>query len=260
MNNLINELDLSKEYLEHFEHQCSLMAGNFETRRINFHAFTDKSRVSPYIEDFIHERNLHTIAFSDSVSLHQCGVVKHIYNRFASSHTIINPFERTADGKYKIFEDQPAGKLDLPRAEYYRRMETVVEAMRASLLSDVFIIGANAITMKGEIVSIDGEGNRVAGMMCGPKHVIVVVGRNKICLDLDEALKRIRNVAAPLNYIRHINKHHNRYNDLPCVQRGKCFDCTHPRSACRKIAIVRGEVEFNADRIHLLVVNDELGL
>ena len=75
--------------------------------------------------------------------------------------------------------------------------------MRASLLSDVFIIGANAITMKGEIVSIDGEGNRVAGMMCGPKHVIVVVGRNKICLDLDEALKRIRNVAAPLNYIRH---------------------------------------------------------
>ena len=141
-----------------------------------------------------------------------------------------------------------------------REVLNVVESMRASLLSDVFIIGANAITMKGEIVSIDGEGNRVAGMMCGPKHVIIVVGRNKICLDLDQALKRIRNVAAPLNYIRHINKHHNRYNDLPCVQRGKCFDCTHPRSACRKIAVIRGEVEFNADRIHLLVVNNDLGL
>lgn len=137
---------------------------------------------------------------------------------------------------------------------------TVVEAMRQTLLSDVLIIGANAITLKGEIVSIDGSGNRVAGMMFGPKHVIIVVGANKICMDLDEALKRIRNVAAPLNYIRHINKHHNRYDELPCVQKGKCFDCVHPRSACRKIAIMRGEVEFNADRTHLLVVNDNLGL
>lgn len=163
-------------------------------------------------------------------------------------------------GKYKVFEDQPTGKLDLPRDEYYRRMGTVVEAMRQTLLSDVLIIGANAITLKGEIVSIDGSGNRVAGMMFGPKHVIIVVGANKICMDLDEALKRIRNVAAPLNYIRHINKHHNRYDELPCVQKGKCFDCVHPRSACRKIAIMRGEVEFNADRTHLLVVNDNLGL
>ena len=257
----IDERNLAQERHTHFLHQCTLMEKTFGARRINFHPVTDKHDVAPFITSFIHQRNLRTIAFSDSVSLHECDVYRQVAEQFGGpDHRIINPFERTPDGKYKVFEDQPTGKLDLPRDEYYRRMGTVVEAMRQTLLSDVLIIGANAITLKGEIVSIDGSGNRVAGMMFGPKHVIIVVGANKICMDLDEALKRIRNVAAPLNYIRHINKHHNRYDELPCVQKGKCFDCVHPRSACRKIAIMRGEVEFNADRTHLLVVNDNLGL
>ncbi len=259
---MINEKDLSEEYRCHFEHQCALMKDNFERRRINFHPCFSHGEISSFITRFIDDRKLKKIAFSDSVSLHQCGIYSTVEQNFSSSdYDIINPFKRTDDGKYKVFEDQPLGeKLDLPREEYYRRMALVVEQMRQTLLSDVLIIGANAITLKGEIVSIDGSGNRVAGMMFGPKHVIVIVGMNKICLDLDEALKRIRNIAAPLNYIRHNLKHHNRYNELPCVQRGKCFDCSHPRSACRKIAIMRGEVEFNSDRTHLLVVNENLGL
>lgn len=256
----MNEIDLTAELYSHFEHQCALMMDAFSKRRINFHPISSKDGVNDFINEFIENHAINKIAFSDSVSLHQCCVYKNIYEHF-SDKEIINPFERTEDGKYRVFADQPEGqKLNLPRDEYYRRMGEVVEKMRQTLLSDVLIIGANAITLKGEIISIDGSGNRVSGMFFGPKHVIIVVGRNKICLDQDEALKRIRNVAAPLNYIRHMNKHHNRYDELPCVLRGRCFDCSHERSACRKIAIMRGEVEFNADRTHLLVVNDDLGL
>lgn len=256
----MNEIDITSELAMHFDSQCGLMADVFKKRRINFHPIYSKDGVNEFINEFISSHPIDKIAFSDSVSLHQCGVYQFVYERF-SDKEIINPFERTADGKYKVFADQPEGqKLNLPRDEYYRRMGEVVEKMRQTLLSDLLIIGANAITLKGEIISIDGSGNRVSGMLFGPRHVLIVVGRNKICLDSDEALKRIRNVAAPLNYIRHINKHHNRYDELPCVQRGKCFDCSHERSACRKIVIMRGEVEFNVDRTHLLVVNDDLGL
>lgn len=261
MDYRIDETDLANEYALHFEHQCELMKNNFERRRINFHPFQNRSQAADFIVDFIKDRGLNDIAFSDSVTLHQAGIYKAVESEFEKTRNIINPFKRTADGKYMVFADQPLGeKLDLPRDEYYKRMATVVEGMRKTLISDVLIIGANAVTLSGEIVSIDGSGNRVAGMMFGPKHVIVVVGRNKICLDTESALQRIRNVAAPLNYIRHNMKHHNRYHELPCVMKGKCFDCSSPRSACRKIAIMRGEVEFNADRTHLVMVNEDLGL
>ncbi len=126
----IDERNLAQERHTHFLHQCTLMEKTFGARRINFHPVTDKHDVAPFITSFIHQRNLRTIAFSDSVSLHECDVYRQVAEQFGGpDHRIINPFERTPDGKYKIFEDQPTGKLDLPRDEYYRRMGTVVEAM-----------------------------------------------------------------------------------------------------------------------------------
>ena len=125
----IDERNLAQERHTHFLHQCTLMEKTFGARRINFHPVTDKHDVAPFITSFIHQRNLRTIAFSDSVSLHECDVYRQVAEQFGGpDHRIINPFERTPDGKYKIFEDQPTGKLDLPRDEYYRRMGTVVEA------------------------------------------------------------------------------------------------------------------------------------
>ena len=163
-------------------------------------------------------------------------------------------------GSYRYLVMPPPGRLDLPYDEYYEKVSQYVEKMRKTLLSDVFIIGANAITMDGEIVSVDGSGNRVAGMIFGPRKVIVVVGRNKIVKDTDAAMWRIHNVSAPLNYIRHNEKHHNRYHDLPCMKIGRCVKCSHPRSACMSTVIVRGAVEFNKDRIHLVIINEDLGL
>lgn len=114
--------------------------------------------------------------------------------------------------------------------------------------------------MDGEIVSVDGSGNRVSGMIFGPKKVIIIVGRNKIVRDYDSAVDRIHNFVAPINYIRHNEKHHNRYHDLPCVKNGICAKCSHPRSACMNTVIVRGAVEYNKDRIHLIIVNKDLGI
>ena len=76
------------------------------------------------------------------------------------------------DGKYKIFGKLPPGKLDLPYDEYYTLVEKLIEKMRETLLTDLFVIGANAVTMNGEIVSIDGSGNRVAEMIFGPRKYI----------------------------------------------------------------------------------------
>ena len=98
-----------------------------------------------------------------------------IYNFFKKSdYKIINPFERWKDGKYKILGKLPPGKLDLPHDEYYALVEKLIDKMRETLLTDLFVIGANAITMNGEIVSIGGSGNRVAGMIFGPKKKLLI--------------------------------------------------------------------------------------
>ncbi len=251
----IDEVDLKQERNYIFLKQISHLKKIFLKRRINVYGCNGKKEVYQAINTIIHNHKIKSVGFSDSVTLHQLD----IFNFLKFDYKIINPFERYEDGKLKIFGKLPPGKLDLPYDEYYTLVEKLINKMRETLLTDLFVIGANAITMNGEIVSIDGSGNRVAGMIFGPKKVIIIVGKNKIVKDLDQALYRIKNIAAPLNYIRHINKHHNRFDELPCVKLGYCVDCNHPRSACYNTVIVRGAVEINKDRIHLIIVNENLG-
>ena len=124
-----DELDLKAEYSSHFQHQCNLMSKAFQGRRINFHPFENKEEVAPFICDFIKNHEAQKVGFSDGVTLHQCSVFDAV-NKMKGIE-VINPFERTSDGKYKVFEDQPIGeKLNLPRDEYYRRMAIVVDRMR----------------------------------------------------------------------------------------------------------------------------------
>lgn len=100
-----------------------------------------------------------------------------------------------------------------------------VEKRYKQLTCDVFLTGANAITLEGEIINRDAFGNRVAAMMFGPKKVIIVAGINKIVQDAGEAERRIRKRAAPLN-----NKRYELPN--PCVQTGECRDCNSPKRIC----------------------------
>jgi hypothetical protein len=118
------------------------------------------------------------------------------------------------------------------------------------MLSDVFICSSNAVTLKGELVNVDGTGNRVAAMIFGPKKVIVVAGTNKIVRDLDEADKRIKLVAAPMN-----NKRLGIQN--PCATLGECADCNNSSRICNITTIISRRPSLTD--FHVLIVGESLG-
>ena len=124
------------------------------------------------------------------------------------------------------------------------------ESLMAAYDADVFLSSANAMTNDGIMVNIDGNSNRVSCIAQGPKKVVFIVGMNKICSDLDEAIKRARNVAAPANAPRFDVK-------TPCKVTGKCADCKSPDTICCQFLITR--YSRHEGRIHVILVNDTLG-
>jgi hypothetical protein len=126
----------------------------------------------------------------------------------------------------------------------------ILEIRKSQMTSDLFLSSANAITLNGELVNIDGIGNRVNSTNFGPGKVILVVGYNKIVEDVQEAIKRIKNVAAPLN-ARRLNI------DVPCAKAGKCVDCNSPNRICRVIVI--HERKPSLTDILIILVGEELG-
>ena len=128
------------------------------------------------------------------------------------------------------------------------------EDKRAAMLkaydADYFLTSANAITEDGIMVNIDGNSNRVSAIAQGPKHVIAIVGMNKVCDDVDGAMKRARNVAAPINA--------QRFGlSTPCAKTGSCMDCKSPDTICCQFLITR--FSRHEGRIHVILVNDSLG-
>lgn len=124
------------------------------------------------------------------------------------------------------------------------------EAMLAGYGADVFLSSANAMSEDGVIINIDGNANRVSAIANGPKKVIFVVGMNKICPDVDSAMKRARGVAAPTNA--------QRFGlSTPCSKTGSCMNCKSPDTICCQILVTR--YSRHAGRIHVIIVNDSLG-
>jgi len=129
-------------------------------------------------------------------------------------------------------------------------MEDKRAAMLAAYDADFFLSSANAMTEDGELVNIDGNSNRVSAICQGPKKVLFIVGMNKVCSDLDHAMKRARNVAAPINA--------QRFGlETPCAKTGACMDCKSPDTICCQFLITR--FSRHQGRIHVILVNDELG-
>ena len=123
-------------------------------------------------------------------------------------------------------------------------------AMLAAYDADVFLASANAITEDGIMVNIDGNSNRVSAIAQGPRKVVFIVGMNKVCSDPDTAMKRARNVAAPINAQRFgLN--------TPCCKTGACMDCKSPDTICCQFLITR--FSRHRDRIHVILVNGNLG-
>ena len=147
-------------------------------------------------------------------------------------------------GLVKALKEGPYNFID--RNEYEDKRKAMLMAYDA----DVFLASANAMTKDGIMVNIDGNANRVSALAYGPKKVIIIAGMNKICDDLDGAMKRARNVAAPINTQRFgIN--------TPCTKAGACFDCKSPDTICCQFLITR--FSRHTGRIHVILVNDNLG-
>ncbi len=123
-------------------------------------------------------------------------------------------------------------------------------AMLAAYDADVFLSSVNAMTEDGILINIDGNSNRVSAIAQGPKKVLFIVGMNKVCDDVDGAIKRARSVAAPTNA--------QRFGlSTPCAKTGSCMDCKSPDTICCQFLITR--FSRHAGRIHVILVNDSLG-
>jgi hypothetical protein len=128
--------------------------------------------------------------------------------------------------------------------------EKILEIRKQQAASDLFLSSANAVTLNGELVNIDGIGNRVNAINFGPGKVILVAGYNKIVKDVQEGIERIKNVSAPLN-ARRLNI------DVPCAKVGKCVDCNSPNRICRTLVI--HERKPSETDILIILVGEELG-
>ena len=128
--------------------------------------------------------------------------------------------------------------------------EERTQALKRCLTADVFLCGANALSLDGQMVNIDGTGNRVAAIAYGPDTILVIAGMNKVCDTLDDAVTRARTVAAPMNKQRFPFK-------TPCEVTGACADCKSEESICNQILITRNCRP--AGRIKFILVGEELG-
>ena len=132
-----------------------------------------------------------------------------------------------------------------------RTPEERMAMLHQALTCDTFLMSSNAISEDGQLVNIDGMGNRVAALCFGPKQVIVVAGMNKVAADLDSAIARARHIAAPANAQRFNGK-------TPCSASGQCADCTSPDCICAQMVVTR--FCKVPGRIKVVLVGEELGL
>lgn len=153
---------------------------------------------------------------------------------------------------------QQIGLMDAVNAGNYNALdrdqaatpEERVAIMRRCLDADYFITGANAMSLTGEMVNIDGTGNRVSAIVWGPKYIVVIAGINKVCDTLDDAVRRARTVASPMNKQRFLG-------GSPCSVSGTCADCKTPGCICNQLLITRRSQP--AGRIKIIIVGEELG-
>ena len=177
------------------------------------------------IDQILPAINVKSVSYGDSLTLFETGVLKFFKKK--SKITLIDTFDKKAS------------------------REEIIERRRNALLSDLFFSGANAVVEFGALVNLDMVGNRVGGMVFGPKWVVIMVGRNKIVSDLEQAMERIKNLAAPANAIRHEQK-------TPCVKTSYCMDCSSPARICNVWTI--HEKSYPKGRIKVILINQDLGL
>lgn len=159
-------------------------------------------------------------------------------------------------GSMTLFE---TGVIDLLRSGKYNFLDRYKEGLtagdmkkifRESFSADAYLVSSNAITEEGELYNVDGNGNRVAAMLYGPDKVIVVVSYNKIVKNIDEAIRRNREISAPANCKRLSRK-------TPCTEVGYCMDCKSPDRICNDYVVIKRQGVKG--RIHILILEENFG-
>ncbi len=163
-----------------------------------------------------------SIAWGGSESVKECGLMDAIHN-----------------GDYHIID-----RMDAKTPEEQRQMYARI------VLSDYFLMSSNAITLEGELVNIDGNGNRVAALVHGPQNIIIIAGMNKITADIESAYKRVKVNACPANAVR-------LKRNIPCAVTGACGNCLADECFCNQIVITRRSGQKN--RIKVILVGESLG-
>ena len=151
----------------------------------------------------------------------------------------------------KLLTLQQEGKITIIDPYSAKDPDENYERRRQGLLSDVFFLSSNAMTTDGELANIDGTGNRVAALTFGPKKVVVLVGKNKLTDNLEDAITRVKEVACPKNAVRLGKK-------TPCALTGKCCDCLLPKETICS-AIVTNRFNQNPGRVHVILIDEDLG-
>jgi len=152
-------------------------------------------------------------------------------------------------GLYDALKDSPSLKA-LDTYDKTISRDEVLERRRQALLVDLFISGTNAVTETGILVNLDMIGNRAGAITFGPKHVLILAGRNKIVPDVGSAMERIKDYAAPVNARRLAKK-------TPCARTSLCRDCDVPDRICNTWVIT--EKSFPKDRIKVVLINEDMG-
>ncbi|WP_024615863.1 lactate utilization protein [Clostridium sp. Ade.TY] len=173
------------------------------------------------IEEIVSEDSL--VSCGGSMTLFEAGVMEHLRS-----------------GRYKFLDRYKEGIT----------REEVVNMFKESFFADAYFTSSNAVTENGELYNVDGNGNRVAAMLYGPEKVIVICGVNKIVKDVEEAIKRNRECAAPINAKR-LNK------ETPCSKVGYCMDCKSKDRICNEYTLIKRQ--NRKDRMHIIFLNENLG-
>ena len=193
----------------------------FERHNMQLTFVDNLEQLHNYLERYL--CNQKTVTLGGSMTLFETGVIDHIHQ----SDVVL--YDRYQEG---LTRDQ------------------MQEIFRKAFTSDLFITSTNALTTDGCLYNIDGNGNRVAAMIYGPKEVIVIAGKNKVFENEAEAINHIRKVSAPANAVR-LNK------KTPCTKKGECMDCLSPDRICS--SYVKLGYQGNVGRIKIVIVDQDLG-
>lgn len=198
-----------------------LLIKNFKRNRIKVTLLENKDSLIDYLSYKIVPNS--TIGVGDSVTLDQLGVYDFLRN-----------------GDLDFLDKYKEGlSRDEKRTIYLKNFD-----------ADIFLSGVNAISSEGKIYNLDGNGSRVAPIIYGPHKVFLISGTNKIVSNENEALARIRNIAAPMDNIRLGKKN-------PCTKKGYCTDCRSKTKICNYHTVIQGQ--FDEDRIELILIEGDYG-